>query len=191
MLKPIDLLVGLKLLTSKKGWTQMGVAAELCLSSSQINLAIKQLLLANLFIMRHGKPYPIYAALKEFIIHGVPYCFPVKMEKLSVGIPTAYAAKPLSNVISLGNDPIPIWPYALGKSRGIVLEPLHKNVPKALIDFPDENLYEILVLIDALRVGRAREKNIAQKLLVTKLDKIFSNHLKVQLIASDKNNIKG
>lgn len=52
-------------------------------------------------------------------------------------MPTAYAAEPLSHEISVGNDPIPIWPYAQGKSRGVALEPLHKNVPKALSQFPD------------------------------------------------------
>ena len=173
MLKPIDLLIGLKILTSKQGWTQMGVAAELCLSSSQVNSAIKQLLETKLFALHHGKPYPIYAALRDFIIYGAPYCFPVRMGELSIGIPTAYAAKPLNDHISIGNDPIPIWPYALGKSRGIVVEPLHKNVPKALTEFPDHNLHEILTLLDALRIGRARERNIAQKLLVIKLEKII------------------
>lgn len=170
MLKPIDLLVGLKILTSRQDWTQMGIAAELCLSSSQVNSAIKQLLEANLFTLRQGKAYPIYAALKEFILYGVSYCFSAKTGGLTVGVPTAYAAEPLSHEISIGNDPIPIWPYAQGKSRGVTLEPLHKNVPKALSQFPDPHLQEILVLLDALRIGRAREKKIAQKLLITKLD---------------------
>lgn len=174
MLKPIDLLVGLKILTSKEDWTQMGLAAELCLSSSQVNSAIKQLIEANLFTLRQGKAIPIYAALKEFILYGVSYCFPARTGELTVGVPTAYAAEPLSREISLGDDPIPIWPYAQGKSRGLGLEPLHKNVPKALSEFPDPNLHEILVLLDALRIGRAREKKIAQKLLITKLDELMN-----------------
>lgn len=172
MLKPIDLLVGLKILTSKQGWTQMGIAAELCLSSSQVNAAIKQLIEGNLFTVRQGKAYPVYAALKEFILFGVPYCFPVKPAELTVGMPTAYAAEPLKHIIAVGNDPIPVWPYAQGKSRGVAFEPLHKNVPKALSQYPDPDLHEILVLIDALRIGRAREKSIAQNLLIEKLDKL-------------------
>ncbi len=181
MLKPIDLLVGLKILTSKEGWTQMGVATELCISSSQVNSAIKQLLEANLFTMRNGKPYPIFSALRDFMIYGVPYCFPVKVGELSVGMPTAYAAKPLSDQISLGNDPIPIWPYALGKSRGMVLEPLHRNLPKALTEFPDDNLHEILIFLDALRIGRVREKNIARRLLIEKLEKMNPHHRKINI----------
>lgn len=174
MLKPIDLLVGLKILTSKQDWTQMGIAAELCLSSSQVNSAIKQLVEANLFALRQSKAHPIYAALKEFMLYGVPYCFPAKTGELTVGVPTAYAAEPLSHEISIGNDPIPIWPYAQGKRRGVALEPLHKNIPKALSQFPDPNLHEILVLLDALRIGRAREKKIAQKFLIIKLDELIN-----------------
>lgn len=172
MLKPIDLLVGLKILTSKQDWTQMGIATELCLSSSQVNAAIKQLIEGNLFTLRQGKAYPVYAALKEFILFGVTYCFPVKPAELTVGMPTAYAAEPLKDVIAVGHDPIPVWPYAQGKSRGVALEPLHKNVPKALAQYPDPDLHEILVLLDALRIGRAREKGIAQKLLIEKLDEL-------------------
>lgn len=178
MLKPIDLLIGLKILTSKEGWTQMGIATELCLSSSQVNSAIKQLLGSNLFTLRDGRPCPTFSVLIDFMIFGVPYCFPAKVGELSVGMPTAYAAEPLCHQISLGNDPIPIWPYALGKNRGIVLEPLHRNVPKALTEYPDDNLHEILVLLDAIRIGRAREKNIAQKLLIEKLEKMNPHYRK-------------
>lgn len=174
MLKPIDLLVGLKILTSKQEWTQMGIAAELCLSSSQVNSAIKQLLDANLFTLRQGKAYPVYAALKEFILYGASYCFSAKTGELTVGVPTAYAAEPLSYEIAAGSDPIPIWPYAQGKNRGVALAPLHKNVPKALSQFPDPHLKEMLVLLDALRIGRAREKKIAQKLLIAKLDELIN-----------------
>jgi hypothetical protein len=183
MLKPIDLLVGLKILTSKPEWTQMGLAAELCLSSSQVNSAIKQLIEANLFTLRHGKASPLYEAIKDFILYGVSYCFSAKTGELTVGVPTAYAAEPLSSEISPGNDPIPIWPYAQGKSRGVALEPLHRNVPKALSQFPDPDLHEILILIDALRIGRARERKIAQKLLVKKLEELMNSRSKMAKVA--------
>lgn len=172
MLKPIDLLVGLKILTAKQERTQMSIAAELCLSSSQVNSAIKQLLESNLFVLRQGKPYPIYRAMSEFILSGIPYSFPAKMGELTVGVPTAYAAEPLKHEVSLGSDPIPVWPYAQGKNRGVAIEPLHKNVPKALSLYPDPDLQEILVLIDALRIGRAREKKIAQKHITAKIDNL-------------------
>ncbi len=179
MLKPIDLLVGLKIVTSDVNWTQMGVASELCLSSSQVNSAIKQLLDSGLLAKVNDKPFPVLAAIEEFIIFGMKYCFPAKLGALTVGVPTAYAAEPLSQQIMPGNDPIPVWPYADGKKRGVAIEPLHKNVPKSLALSPDENLQEILILIDALRIGRARERNLATEFLRKKFKEIGASNQKV------------
>lgn len=175
MLKPLDLLVGLKILVSQNPWTQMGTAAELCLSSSQVNSAIKQLQESGLLVLRNEKYEPVLAAMEEFIISGIKYCFPVKNGELTVGMPTAYAAEPLSIQINPGKDPIPVWPYSEGTKRGVAIEPLHKNVPKALSLYPDRNLHEILVLVDAIRIGRARERNLAEKLIRAKFQEIMNN----------------
>ena len=48
--------------------------------------------------------------------------------------------------------------------------PLHKNVPKAALS--DPRLYELLVLVDTLRDGKAREREIAVKALTKKLDNV-------------------
>jgi hypothetical protein len=40
-----------------------------------------------------------------------------------------------------------------------MIEPLHPAAPKACLK--DSKLYEYLALCDALRVGKAREKNLA------------------------------
>ena len=48
--------------------------------------------------------------------------------------------------------------------------PLHKNVPKAALS--DPRLYELLVLVDTLRDGNAREREIAVKALTKKLDDV-------------------
>lgn len=164
-LKPIDLLVALKILTIDKHWTQMELASKLCISSSQVNSAIKVLVAAKLLLIQGSRNLPIVNSLEEFVLYGVKYCFPVKVGELTIGIPTAHAAAPLSKELVNNTDPLPVWPYANGEARGLALEPLHKNVPKALHDFPDQELFDYLVLIDALRIGRAREKNIATKLL--------------------------
>lgn len=165
MLKPIDLLVGLKILTNDPALTQMELASRLCISSSQVNSAIKILVISKLLNLKNNKPVPIVSALEEFVLSGVKYCYPVKVGELTIGVPTAYAAEPLVKEIAEQNDPIPVWPYVAGGARGLALEPLHKNVPKALSEFPDPELFVYLVLIDALRIGRAREKNLAVKYL--------------------------
>ena len=74
------------------------------------------------------------------------------------GLATAHAAPPLNNIISAQSD-LFVWPTAKGTTRGQSIMPLYKTVPEAAIK--DTKLYELLALADAIRVGRAREVNIA------------------------------
>jgi len=52
-----------------------------------------------------------------------------------------------------------VWPYAKGNVRGQAIEPLYKTIPAIIQD--DNLFYELLVIIDTLRVGRIREIKIA------------------------------
>jgi hypothetical protein len=52
-----------------------------------------------------------------------------------------------------------VWPCEFGTARGQSLKPLYVSVPSAVKN--DSKLYELLALIDAIRAGRAREKEIA------------------------------
>lgn len=84
-------------------------------------------------------------------------------------MPTAIAAPIFHDKIALGNDPIPVWPDAMGEQRGVTLAPIHPSLPKELRENPDQSFYELLVLIDAIRSGRPRERNLAIVLLKEKL----------------------
>ena len=61
----------------------------------------------------------------------------------------------------------PVWPYPTGSQRGTSFEPLYKQAPKAALR--DSGLYELLALVDALRDGRARERKLAEEMLVSRL----------------------
>jgi hypothetical protein len=67
------------------------------------------------------------------------------------------------------SDLPPVWPSADGPVRGSTFEPLHKSVPTAAAK--DAALYELLALIDALRDGRARERQAAERELAARLRK--------------------
>jgi len=56
-----------------------------------------------------------------------------------------------------------VWPSASGEVRGHGIAPLYPSVIQAVK--VDSKLHEALALIDALRVGRAREKKLAVELL--------------------------
>lgn len=106
----------------------------------------------------------------EFIIHGVKYFFPMTPGGNSRGIPTAHSAEPLSKVIIQEENDKYVWPHALGKVRGQIIEPLYTNAVEAAMK--DKDLYILLALVDAIRVGRARERKLASE----ELTKIVKAH---------------
>ncbi|MBB71347.1 MAG: hypothetical protein CMF50_03000 [Legionellales bacterium] len=168
-LKPQDIAVICKLIAQKSSleWSQNSLAVEMCLSPSQVNSAFKRLVESSLVTPYRppNKPRPILQSCKNFFTHGVAYAFPAQQGELVRGMPTSYAAPCLKQHIAQGDEPIPVWPYAKGKARGLAIKPLYPALPKALDKFPDQPFYDLLALIDAIRTGKAREKNIAIELL--------------------------
>jgi hypothetical protein len=141
------------------------LAADVLLSASQVHQALKRLERARLIDARSDRP--LLRAVEEFLLHGVKYVFPARRGETTRGIPTAYAAPPLSGQIVESGDPPPVWPDPEGDVRGVGFEPLFRSVPKAVRK--DPVLYELLALIDALRDGRARERKIAERELSARL----------------------
>lgn len=97
----------------------------------------------------------------EFLAYGVPYAFPAQVGAPTRGIPTAFSAPPLQREIS-GSDII-VWPSADGSMRGTSLAPLSHTVSH--IWQTSQPLYELMALVDAIRVGRAREREWAREQL--------------------------
>ena len=96
------------------------------------------------------------------------YLFPGGKGALTRGVPTAYAASPLKEQIAPDGEPVPVWPCAEGTVRGYSFSPLHKNAPLAALE--DQRFYELLALVDALREGRARERELAGRELKLRLE---------------------
>ena len=171
VLKPQDVVVVLKLLgytANRPSFAQM--AKDLVLSPSEVHAAVKRAHAAHLL---HGPELanrPIVSALEEFLVHGLKYAFPAERGGPSRGIPTSYAAEPLNRIIAPGDEPIPVWPYPKGDSRGTAFRPLYKSLPAAALR--DPLLYQELALIDAIRDGRARERNLAEQELKKLLNRI-------------------
>ena len=169
VIKPQDIVVLAKLIArlGDESWSQFSIAFELCLSPSQINSAFKRLVAAGLITPYHppSKPQPIIKACEEFFIHGLKYVFPAKLGEMVRGVRTSYAAPSFKGEISLGSDAIPVWPYGEGEERGAALKPLYSSVPESVSKHPDPLFYDLLTLLDAIRSGRAREKQIGIKRL--------------------------
>ena len=84
-----------------------------------------------------------------------------------IEIATAFGAN-----IAPGSEPIPVWPYEEGQQRGIAFAPLYKTAPIAALR--DQSFYEYLVLVDALRDGRIRERKLAETELHRRLSEVHA-----------------
>ncbi len=142
------------------------LAADLHLSSSEVHASFKRARLSGLFA--HDKPKSVNrSALIEFLEHGLRYAFPAQRGDFTRGIPTAYAAEPLKRFLQQSIDPPPVWPHVNGKVRGYSFAPLYKHAPAAALQ--DKGFYELLALVDAVRDGRIRERNLAMNELRTRI----------------------
>lgn len=163
-LKPQDLAVALKLVALKGEWLPYAALGEvLCLSRFEAHAAIQRLGAAGLVSEVEGPPQVVKPALREFALHGARYAYPAVRGGVSLGMPTAYGVSPLKDALLLDESAVPVWPCADGKARGPLLLPLYERLPVAAEQ--DRDFYELLALFDALRVGRARERELARKFM--------------------------
>lgn len=173
-LKPQDIVVLLKLCGYDSRPPYSVIAANLRMSQSEINASIKRLQTANLVLTKELGEMPILDAVEEFLIHGVKYAFPAKRGFLARGMPTSYSAEPLKSLFVSGDEPVIVWPDAKGRRRGVSILPLYKSVPEAAR--LDSVLYSRLALLDAIRSGGAREREIATRELKKSLRQINGKH---------------
>ena len=97
----------------------------------------------------------------EFLMSGVPYAFPGILGPEARGVPTAHSGPVLRDEIRSGE--MVVWPSAMGDVRGFSLIPLCHNAPETAEKNP--SLYGLLTVVDAIRIGRARERELAQAFL--------------------------
>jgi len=187
-LRPQDIVVALKLLVSNGNpWSYSKLGEELAMSASHVFASVNRAQTSRLLdfaeILPRARPVrvarpsrdrqpalprPNRSNLKEFLIHGIKYVFPVERGGPTRGIPTAEAAPPLRQHFPQDFPLPPVWPYAEGSVHGNAFSPLYKNVPQAAL--LDQKLYELLTLVDAIRDGRAREREIAIRELSARID---------------------
>lgn len=155
-LNPVDVAVALGLVAQPEA-TYEQLSMCLGVSNSTAHDAVARLRVAGLVhlderrVNRH--------ALMEFIAYGVRYAFPPQWQGQAQGVPTAYAAPPLSERI-LAAVPA-VWADDSGDTVGEALVPLYSRAPE--LPRRCREVYELLSLVDAIRAGRAREKNLAMR----------------------------
>lgn len=165
MMKPQDILIALKILL--RGWprTYADLAGDIGMSADGAHKAVQRAVRAGL--VNREAEWANKQAIAEFLIHGLKYTFPVEPGPITRGMPTSYAVAPLAGHISHDEDDIPVWPDPDGAVRGWTLTPLCRSAPVAAKKDPE--LYEWLALVDAVRCGRAREREAAARIIRKRL----------------------
>jgi len=159
-LKPQDLVIALKVAVNRsRALPYATLAEELGMSASEAHAAVQRARFSGLLLTDENKPEALLASLVEFILHGVRYTFPPKIGAIVRGIPTAAGAPVLAHHFA-DNSEVLVWPHPSGTSRGPSLQPLFKSVPSASLI--DVKLYDALAIVDALRAGSAREREISR-----------------------------
>lgn len=154
----LDIVILAKLSTyHNSNWQQSIVAEELFISQSEVSRSVARLKYARL-LHPDGKKV-MRLSLMEILEHAIVYFFPQQPGAVLRGVPTAHSAPPLSETIV--SEENYVWPSGTGTMRGQAINPLYPNAVKAAK--ADKQLHELLALIDALRVGKAREKDLAIK----------------------------
>jgi hypothetical protein len=183
-LLPQDVVVVLKLLTSgDQPWTYARLGAALQMSPSQVLASVIRSQAARLLAAstqpRRGQrgramlPETNRGNLKEFLVHGVRYAFPAERGGATRGVPTAESAPPLDKYFPQSAPLASVWPHPRGRVRGLAFSPLYRSAPLFALDGSkarDAKLYEALALVDAIRDGRARERELAVAELESRID---------------------
>jgi hypothetical protein len=188
LLKPQDVVVLLKLALQNQSSTLSALGAQLGISASEVHGAMNRASSATLLDLDQRRPR--VRNLLEFLEHGIRYVFVSRRGEITRGVPTAFSAPPLSDrlwrplpefdniltraaanaagVPQVTAPAVPlVWPHPEGEVRGEGFEPLYPSVVDAARK--DVKLYECLALVDAVRVGGAREKKLAIDLLTERL----------------------
>jgi len=131
------------------------MATELVISQSELSKSIARSKNASLLDNSGRKVRRL--ALMDFLESGIAYVFPQHPGSIVRGIATSHSAAPLNKQIQ--SDENYVWPSAKGDMKGQAIIPLYKTLPEAALN--DAKLYEMLSLIDAIRIGSARERKLA------------------------------
>ena len=167
MLTGQDIVVLLKLAAAGPDWTVRSLEGDLEIPRSVVHRSLQRLGHAQLFDVNRRRVN--IGQSEEFLVHAVKYLFPPELRGESRGIPTAWAARPLVDELAPQTDLPPVWPDPEGDRRGLAVIPLHPAVPQ--LAMRDPALGEQLALVDAIRMGDARVRQLAGKLLTERLER--------------------
>ena len=166
-LKPQDTLLVVKYWSLKRGGQESsvrGLAEAIGISASEVSKGSKRLLASRLIVERSGGIYVETGALLEWLCYGVRYAYPQESIGYGRGMATSWNCSVLDSEV-IAPNPALVWPVSGGDIDGTFISPIHHSVPFAASS--DEQLYQVMSLLEAIRGGKPRELVIARKMLTS------------------------
>ncbi len=114
-----------------------------------------------------GLPKANSKALLDFISYGLRYVFPAEPGALERGLLTGFEAPGLDGLLASLAKYHYVWPDGQSADTGQGIVPLYKTA--AFAARHDPWLYQLMALVDAVRLGDAREVAIARAALKDRL----------------------
>lgn len=139
--------------------SQAALASELRISQAGLTRSLNRLDFTRL--IRRSDLSVMKPNVEEYFVHALQYVFPVRLGSLVRGVPTAHSAPPLSDEIAAQENYV--WPAEFGKVSGLEIVPLYDKVPALCVAHPE--FHPVFAILDALRIGRARERELARRCL--------------------------
>jgi hypothetical protein len=159
-IQPLDLLVLLKLIASGEPEAPVrGIADSIgAVSKSAVDVSLQRLKAHALLRDGISGRQVNRLAARDLLENATRWIAPAVVGPFELGLPTAHAAPPLADKLRSDEDPV-VMPVAEGPSRGRSVTPLHPAAPVAARR--DPKLHELLAIVDALRIGGARDREVA------------------------------
>lgn len=157
MVRPVDIIVLLSLIADgDQRWTVRSLAERLRLPPAAVQRSLSRL--GDTPVFDQATRRVSMSAADDLFAHALPFIVPATLGAPARGMPTAWGAAPLVDEMA-PDDLAPVWPDAHGAARGLALDPLHPSA--VALAREDPGFHELLALVDAIRVGRARERHMA------------------------------
>lgn len=164
MIQGNDVLVLVHLARASGPWTFRSLGGVLGVDIAALHRSIRRLQIAHLL---DDDRQVDKRNLEEFLLHALRFIVPAELGPVARGRPTAWGAAPLREIFAEPSEPAPVWPDPKGASRGPRIEPVAEGVLSLAASDPE--LAEWFALLDAIRVGRARERTFAADELRTRI----------------------
>jgi hypothetical protein len=166
-----DLLLLLGLLRQGSDWSVRSLAHDLHLPQAAVQRSLARLDATPAYDAARRRVSP--SAVSDLLRFAIPFVAPARLGAPTRGMPTAWATPPLSDRLAGIDELPPVWPAADGDVRGLSVDPLHSAA--VALARSDPWMYEMLALVDGVRLGDARIRGLSQELLGERLATQASN----------------